>query len=220
MKKIKQYRTLVFDCDGVVLDSNKVKTEAFYKAALPYGENAAQALVDYHVAHGGISRYKKFAWFLQELVPLYAPKKNGPNLDALLRVYASKVLQGLLTCDIAPGLEKLRDETEDSRWLIVSGGDQDELRKVFAERGLTLWFDGGVFGSPDTKEKILAGGLLSGNIREPAIFFGDSKYDYLAAVGVGLDFAFLHGWTELKDWHEWCKKENIIYFENIAEVLN
>ncbi|MFH7588150.1 HAD family hydrolase, partial [Oceanimonas smirnovii] len=61
---VTDYVTLVFDCDGVVLNSNKVKTEAFYKAALPYGEAAAQAMVDYHVAHGGVSRYKKFAYFL------------------------------------------------------------------------------------------------------------------------------------------------------------
>lgn len=46
---VTDYTTLVFDCDGVVLDSNKVKTEAFYQATLPYGEAAAQAMVDYHV---------------------------------------------------------------------------------------------------------------------------------------------------------------------------
>lgn len=40
------YRCYVFCCDGVVLDSNKVKTEVFYKAAFPYGKAAAQAMVD------------------------------------------------------------------------------------------------------------------------------------------------------------------------------
>ncbi|NLC22432.1 MAG: HAD family hydrolase, partial [Halomonadaceae bacterium] len=34
--ELKAYLTLVFDCDGVVLDSNRVKTEAFYQATLPY----------------------------------------------------------------------------------------------------------------------------------------------------------------------------------------
>ncbi len=42
-----KYKSLIFDCDGVVLNSNKAKTEAFYKAALPYGEQAASALVEY-----------------------------------------------------------------------------------------------------------------------------------------------------------------------------
>ena len=45
---ISQYATLIFDCDGVILDSNKIKTTAFYNTALPYGEDAAEALVNYH----------------------------------------------------------------------------------------------------------------------------------------------------------------------------
>lgn len=48
--------TLVFDCDGVVLNSNRIKTEAFRVVAAPYGDAAAGALVQYHLAHGGISR--------------------------------------------------------------------------------------------------------------------------------------------------------------------
>jgi hypothetical protein len=42
--------TLVFDCDGVVLNSNRIKTEAFRLVAAPYGEAAAEALVQYHLA--------------------------------------------------------------------------------------------------------------------------------------------------------------------------
>ena len=61
---ISRYKTLVFDCDGVVLNSNSVKTSAFYKAALAYGEVAATALVEYHVANGGVSRYKSSRIFL------------------------------------------------------------------------------------------------------------------------------------------------------------
>ena len=31
-----QYQTLIFDCDGVVLNSNKIKTQAFYDVAKVY----------------------------------------------------------------------------------------------------------------------------------------------------------------------------------------
>jgi len=62
IKKITIYKTLVFDCDGVVLNSNKIKTQAFYEATKQFGHESAQALVDYHVANGGISRYAKFEW--------------------------------------------------------------------------------------------------------------------------------------------------------------
>ena len=70
IKDIREYLTLVFDCDGVLLDSNKVKTDAFYKSALPYGENAANELVSYHKENGGISRYIKFEYFLDSILGL------------------------------------------------------------------------------------------------------------------------------------------------------
>jgi beta-phosphoglucomutase-like phosphatase (HAD superfamily) len=80
---LNRYNTLIFDCDGVVLNSNAVKTNAFYQTTLPYGQAAADAMVEYHVANGGVSRYKKFAYFLESIVPIHA-KNVYTNLDSLL----------------------------------------------------------------------------------------------------------------------------------------
>lgn len=213
-----KYATYIFDCDGVVLNSNKVKTEAFYQATLPYGEAAAQAMVVYHVANGGVSRYKKFAHFLGEIAPSYT-EQQGPNLEALLQAYAGHVRDGLFSCEIAPGLKELREKTLHARWLIVSGGDQDELRDVFAQRGIAEFFDGGIFGSPYTKDEILARELASANIQQPALFLGDSKYDYEAACRVGLDFVFLSGWSDVKEWESWVDFLGIKSLISLEEVL-
>lgn len=220
--ELSKYKTLVFDCDGVILNSNQLKTAAFYQAALPYGEAAAQALVDYHTATGGISRYKKFSYFLEEITPKHSSEasnnKNLPNLDQLLTNYANYVEEGLLTCEVAEGLEKLREATPNANWLIVSGGDQQELREVFAKRGLDNLFNSGIFGSPDTKDQILSRELASGNITQPALFLGDSKYDHQAATTAGLDFVFLSGWTEVGGWKEWAKKQGIVVKASVAEL--
>lgn len=213
--QVTDYASLVFDCDGVILNSNRVKTDAFYQAALPYGEAAAQAMVDYHVANGGVSRYLKFAYFLEHIVPEYAAGGSGPNLDELLEHYANAVLEGLLSCEVAPGLKELRKRTPNTRWLIVSGGDQAELRHVFAKRGLAELFDGGIYGSPDTKDEILARELQNRTIQTPTLFLGDSKYDHQAATTAGLDFIFLSGWSEVKNWQEWARKEEIEVKDNI-----
>ncbi|WP_062374928.1 HAD family hydrolase [Halomonas sp. KX33721] len=219
---VTDYTTLVFDCDGVVLDSNKVKTAAFYQATLPYGEAAAQSMVDYHVANGGVSRYKKFAHFLEQIVPDYAEQRNPagpvPGLGRLLQAYAGYVQDGLLSCEVAPGLKALREQTPNARWLIVSGGDQAELRDVFAQRGIAEWFDGGIFGSPDTKDEILARELTSANIQQPALFLGDSKYDYQAASAAGLDFVFLSGWSEVGNWQRWVASEGITVRQDIQAL--
>jgi len=212
---ITDYITLVFDCDGVVLNSNQVKTDAFYQTSLLYGKQAAQAMVDYHVANGGVSRYEKFAHFLENIVP----RQEGPDLDSLLASYASYVKDGLLSCEVAPGLQALRESTPEARWLIVSGGDQAELRDVFAHRGLTQLFDGGIFGSPDTKDEILQRELASSNVQHPALFLGDSKYDYQAATLVNIDFLFVSGWSEVDDWENWISRESISTVYDIRSVV-
>lgn len=212
---IANYQTFIFDCDGVVLNSNKVKTEAFYQAALPYGEAAAQQLVNYHVERGGISRYKKFEWFVEQL----CKEQKGPTLAQLLETYAIEVRNGLLSCEIAQGLAELRSRTQDANWLIVSGGDQQELRDVFTARGIAHLFDGGIFGSPDTKDTILAREKASGNIRETAVFLGDSRYDHVAASNAQLDFIFLHQWSEFEQWPQYCTAHHLTVVESINQLL-
>ena len=38
------YSHLFFDCDGVILDSNHIKTKSFYEIALNFGEINAKNL--------------------------------------------------------------------------------------------------------------------------------------------------------------------------------
>ena len=100
---VADYATMVFDCDGVVLDSNRIKTEAFRTAARPYGKAAADALAAHHVANGGISRYAKFAHFIDHIVPTHAPGQAGPDITEMLETFASQVYKGLSHCDVAEG---------------------------------------------------------------------------------------------------------------------
>jgi phosphoglycolate phosphatase-like HAD superfamily hydrolase len=213
--KVSDYSTLIFDCDGVVLNSNKVKTEAFYQAALPYGEYFATQLVRHHVSNGGVSRYKKFSYFLEKIVG----ESSDQALNYLLDSYSHYVRNGLLECSIAPSLIELRDASPNNRWLIVSGGDQAELHEIFERREISNLFDGGIFGSPDTKEIILAREISENNIIAPGLFLGDSKYDYNAAKSAGLDFLFLTDWTEVKDWQSWVVNNKITYANNLCELI-
>ena len=195
--ELSQYQTLIFDCDGVLLNSNKIKTEAFYEVTKSYGDEAAQALRNYHILNGGISRYQKFDFFFKNILKKPVLKAE---LNKLFNNYAEIVKRELILCEIAKNIKELRNKTKLSNWLIVSGGDQDELREVFKIRGLAHYFDGGIFGSPDNKEAILKSEQKNGNISCKSLFLGDSLYDYQAASKAKIDFIFLSKWTEVVDW--------------------
>ena len=70
MIELEKYETIIFDCDGVILNSNFQKIEAYRNAAIEFGasEQQAQALVDHHVELTGISRHIKFKYFLSEIM--------------------------------------------------------------------------------------------------------------------------------------------------------
>jgi phosphoglycolate phosphatase-like HAD superfamily hydrolase len=217
-----KYQTLILDCDGVLLDSNRVKTEAFRQAALPYGESAAERLVQHHVENGGVSRYKKFEYFLEKIVPEVTGQDgaayNLPDYEALLSAYAVAVHEGLRTCAIAEGLEQLRAQMPNTRWLVVSGGDQAELRGVFDERGIADYFDDGIFGSPHRKGDIVAREIANGNIKRPALFLGDSRLDHEVAAANGLDFVFVSQWTEMPAWQQYLDECHLTAISGISEL--
>ena len=212
--ELKKYKTIVFDCDGVVLDSNITKIDSYFRTAKKLGatDAQAQALVDHHVEFGGISRYPKFVWYIEKVLKQEA---TTAFVQEYLEAFSLAVTKGLMRCKIADGLEDLRKKTAETKWLVVSGGDQQEIRALFDKRELARLFDGGLFGSPDNKDTILMREKAAGNIEFPALFIGDSKYDYESSKRAGLDFVFLSDWTDVVGWADFCVEHRIHVCRNI-----
>lgn len=222
--QLSTYSTIFFDCDGVILDSNYIKTSAFRKVSTPWGVEPSNQLVEFHVKNGGISRYSKFSHFCNAILPQYYSRSEllslKPSIDSLSQSYSKFVREGLLACPIAKNLDKLRKQTPNSKWCIVSGGDQDELREIFTLRGISDLFNAGIFGSPDTKEEIFEKGFKSELFHYPAIYFGDSKYDFQSAKKFNIDFIFVSNWSEVHNWEEWSIAESLTCIESISSLLH
>ncbi len=218
-----KYKTIVFDCDGVVLNSNKVKVQAYFDVAKRNGgsDAEAQAFVHHHVTKGSFPRNGKIEYYLTEIVK----QPITPEIvQKYLEAFEDILDKSLMECEIATALPALKAATPQAAWMLLSGGDQAELRRVFPRRNidgsnLGQLFEVGIFGGPDQKEEVLAREIANGNIQLPALFLGDSKYDHQAATKAGLDFIFLSDWTEVSDWQKYCAENNIVNYKNMESLL-
>ncbi len=219
MLKIQEYKSIVFDCDGVILNSNKIKTRAFRVASFPFGDEASRSLENYHLKNGGVSRYEKFDYFLENIVSINSKKNKELYLKKMLKIYSEETEKGLLDSEITYGLHSLRTKTKDSYWSIVSGGDQDQLLSIFAKKEIKHLFNGGIFGSPNTKNEILKRELGRGSIKLPALFLGDTKLDHRVSVSNGLDFIFVSAWTEFRSYEQYCIENSIKNISKVYELI-
>lgn len=208
------YDTLVFDCDGVILDSNRIKSAAFRTVTAPFGAEASARFLDYHHRHGGISRNEKFAHFLDAIVAV-APAERERLLGGLLRDYAAICARELLACPLIPGVAALLASIPPRVAAhVVTGGAQSEVRAVFAARGLDRHFTS-ILGSPTSKRDNMRLLAAAGALRGRALYFGDAELDMQLAEEFGLEFVFVHGVSDWPDGRAHCPHRQIADFTQL-----
>lgn len=208
------YDTLVFDCDGVILDSNRIKSAAFRTVTAPFGAEASARFLDYHHRHGGISRNEKFAHFLDAIVAV-APADRERLLGGLMRDYAAICARELLACPLIPGVAALLASIPPRVAAhVVTGGAQSEVRAVFAARGLDRHF-ASILGSPTSKRDNMRLLAAAGALRGRALYFGDAELDMQLAGEFGLEFVFVHGVSDWPDGRAHCPHRQIADFTEL-----
>ena len=175
-----------FDFDGVLVESNEVKIDAFRRLYEPYGEDVVERVIAEHVRHEGVSRVVKLERFHREFLGITL---DDDSLAELAQVYSGMVEDVVVACDAVPGAAEALDAWSGHCPLyVVSGTPQDELRRIAQRRGLDGYF-ASVFGSPRVKPDIVGDELRRiGVTADRVLFVGDSLTDYDCAVAVGTRF--------------------------------
>lgn len=187
------YDSIVFDCDGVILDSNHLKSDAFGQTLAGYDADAVARFVAWHKATGGVSRYRKFEEFFASYVTVADPE--AAVSDALRR-FGEIVFNGLVACNYIPGFDGfLNALPEGLPRSINTGGDQAEVRQVMQVRGVASMFST-ILGSPQSKRDNMISLKSAGLIGDRGLYFGDSRLDHELANEFGLHFVFVSGSSE------------------------
>ena len=184
-----KYQIFIFDCDGVVLDSNHFKIDAMRNTLIMnnFTDIEVNASISYFQNNFGNSREHHVNEFL----------KNHRNNDAksnnlakkIIHDYSHQVKEMYMDCDLTDGFDFIFQNFGNSKKYIASGSDEQELKLVFQRRKLDNYFDG-IYGSPQTKTKNIANIIHQNQhvSKDKIVMIGDSVSDYQSAYKENIDF--------------------------------
>ena len=178
-------RVVILDFDGVVLESNAVKTEAFRDVFARFPTHT-QAMMDFHHAHVSLSRFAKF----DHLLELIGRAGDGALRADLAADFSRRTLDRIMAVPFVPGAEAfLRDATPRLPVYLASVTPADDLACILDRRGLTKWFRDVYACPPWSKPDAIRDVLRrEGAAPSEAILVGDSAGDQRAALMARVPF--------------------------------
>ena len=62
-----KYKHLIFDFDGVLVESNEIRFDGFRLLFSAYPTHQVDKLIQFAMANGGLSRYTKIRYFFEKI---------------------------------------------------------------------------------------------------------------------------------------------------------
>ena len=165
---------IIFDFDGVILNSHNVKTEAFLEIFKEYGNIKAQQAQRYHLKNIGISRFNKFEYIINKI--LKDKTINPKYLNKKFQDYCFKKIKSLkINDDLKKFLRKYNKKYD---MFISTATPQYDIIKILKEKKIIHLFKK-IYGSPKKKYEHI--NLIKRKSKK-RIFIGDSKEDLKACL--------------------------------------
>jgi HAD superfamily hydrolase (TIGR01549 family) len=187
MNDLLNYKIILWDFDGVILESNEIRELGFTRVLSDFPEEARNELLRFHRSNGGLSRYVKFKYFFENILDCHVREdvilEYSKQFSEIMKT--SLVSKRLL---IEDNIELIRKHWSTKSMFIVSGSDQEELRYLCKELDIAKYFKE-ILGSPVPKNELVCR-LLKENRLDPddCVLVGDSINDLEAASHNNISF--------------------------------
>ena len=180
-------KNIIFDFDGVILDSVPIKTEAYRKLFTAFPADKVEQLVKYHIQNGGISRYVKVEYFFEKILCVSITEdKIQHYVDRYSELTKEELTNPKYIIDDAVSF--IKQNYKKYNMHVASGADEDDLLHISESLELSKYFLS-IHGSPTKKNEIVKTILLNNSyIKEETIVIGDSINDYETAISNEVKF--------------------------------
>ena len=179
----KRRKTIIFDFDGVILNSNYIKTRTFYNLFQSYGKKVADNAVKYHLKNMGVPRRKKFKYIYKNFL-----KQNISNaiLDNLDIEFKKKSLQKIHQLKVPKPLNNfIKKRSKNYIFYISTGAPKYEIIDILKKKKLFKNFKK-IYGPPSKKSDHI--NIIKKLNKGDIIFIGDSLEDHKAAKKCKIKF--------------------------------
>ena len=203
--------TIIFDFDGVILNSNYIKTKTFYDLFKSYGKKIANNAVKYHLNNMGIPRQRKFKNIYKNILK---KKISKTTLDNLEFEFKKKSLKKIHRLNVSEPLNNfIKKKSKNYNFYISTGAPKKEVIDVLKKKKLFKNFKK-VYGPPSKKAHHI--NIIKKFNKSDIIFIGDSLEDYNSANKCKIKFILKKNKENIKTFKnkKIMKISNFINFEN------
>ena len=165
-----------------MINSHKIKTQAFYNIFKSYGKNIALKAKKFHTENIGKPRYFKFKYILEKIINSKNVKKEMKILDKKFDIFVEKKLKKLSPSKYLIGF--LKNSKHSKKIYISTGTPQNKIIKILKSKNLLKYFNK-VYGAPYSKINHIK--KIKKN-NEKCVFIGDSHDDFKAAKVTNIKF--------------------------------
>jgi len=209
-------KAIIFDFDGVICESNDIKTQAF-KHLFRDHPGQLDEIVKYHAENGGLSRYEKFKVIYNDYLKKELMDEESSRLgEEFSRVCYKAVIEAPYVKGAFEFLEKYYAQLS---LFIASGTPEDEMVAIVRQKGLEKYFKA-VYGSPRSKQELINLILHENNINaDQAVFVGDSINDQEGAEKAGVHFIGRLQKNQLNPFRNLPSEKLIWDLENLESII-
>ena len=177
---------VIFDFDGTICDSLKIKEEMFGKLYLCYGEEIKKKVMEFHKKNLGIPREVKFIHFQKNIIKEDYSKNT---ITKLSNKFSNLVKQKVIKANLIGGAQKFLEKNFNELDLHLSSATpHEELTEILIKKDIAKYFKS-IAGSPKSKESHINEILYNEKFdKEKVVYVGDSQQDLNAAIKTGIHF--------------------------------
>lgn len=179
-------RAVIFDFDGVLVESVHIKTTAFARLFEDEGPDVVDRVVAYHIENTGVSRYDKFRYIYKNIL---GRKLGEGEFGSLCARFAELVSDAVVDAPYVAGAKEFLDKyAGEMSCFVASATPEKEIHDIARRRGMSRYFKE-IYGSPMTKDEAV-GLILVRNGLSPGetVYVGDALSDYKAAASHQVHF--------------------------------